>query len=337
VVRTLTGSHRPPGYIPTLDGWRGIAISLVLIGHYTAALKTKHRFLYGLGGIGVSIFFGISGFLICALLLRERDKHGVINLRNFYRKRTFRIFPVAYVFLLVTLILSFFVKLPMDRRDIWPALLFVRNYISPDGGTTHHFWSLAVEEHFYLVLPVLMLVARRRLLAALVVGSILVFVWRSWMGALPHALSRTDYRIDAIMDGSIVAVLAHEYNPLIERLGSLRVGAAAIAVLILSRFVDLSLGRSLVAIAVPFILLATIRASPSVLEWSPLRWLGRISYSVYIWQGLFTGNGIGLLFHQLPWIFNLSAMIGTAVVSYYALEQPLIHIGRRMRSVRVYE
>src|SRR5580698_68309 len=101
---STTGSA-DSGYIPTLDGWRGIAILLVLAAHYAMALHSKYPFLYSLGGIGVSVFFGISGFLICTLLLRGIDKQGSISLGDFYRKRTFRIFPVAYVFLLTILAL----------------------------------------------------------------------------------------------------------------------------------------------------------------------------------------------------------------------------------------
>jgi peptidoglycan/LPS O-acetylase OafA/YrhL len=323
-------------YIPTLDGWRAVAIALVLISHYAGATHSPIMVLYGLAGLGVSIFFGLSGYLICTLLLNEWADRGTISLRNFYRKRTFRIFPVAYTFLLVLSVARFFIKIPTNWHDIWPAMLFIRNYTYPNGGAAQHFWSLAIEEHFYLMLPAVMLIAKKQLLAVLISGSIVIFFWRIWIGYVPDHFYRTDLRIDAILGGCIVAVLVQRYPQIFLRIGSMKLLTASLALLILSHFTGFSLSRSLVSIAIPFILLSTILTTSVVVfsffEFALLRWVGRLSYSIYIWQGLFTGNGKFLL--GMPWYLNFVLLIGVSALSFYCLEQPLIRLGRRSRVAR---
>src|SRR5215218_6546752 len=131
--------------IPTLDGWRAIAISMVLWCHVSKSELAAY------GGLGVDIFFGLSGLLITTLLLEEARSTGSMQLGQFYIRRAFRILPAYLLFLVgYTLIRGW--------RSAWEAiscLLFFRNYASDavtDTGSLH-LWSLAVEEHFYLIWP----------------------------------------------------------------------------------------------------------------------------------------------------------------------------------------
>lgn len=146
------------GYLPSLDGWRAIAISAVLLDH-SAVLPWRfaRHHLQNKGADGVWLFFAISGLLICSRLLNEEKRNGKISLPNFYIRRSFRIFPASFTFLAILLGLEALKIIPLNHSAWLSALLFCRNYWSyfmqsGDSGTwfTSHFWSLAVEEHFYL-------------------------------------------------------------------------------------------------------------------------------------------------------------------------------------------
>jgi peptidoglycan/LPS O-acetylase OafA/YrhL len=195
-------------YLPTLDGWRAVAILAVLCCHAgwpTAALAPY-------GAMGVSVFFALSGFLITRRLMDERR----IDLKDFYRRRAFRILPPIVVYLAVVAVLGLGLRvIPMDRSQLLASLFFYRNYLTPpvsQGWYTGHFWSLAVEEHFYLVWPVLLsIVGFRRARWVAPALALAVAVWRvvdgrfAWVGRLNPllrgSLARTDYRLDALLFG----------------------------------------------------------------------------------------------------------------------------------------
>src|SRR5437016_2886848 len=105
------------GHLPTLDGWRGVAVCMVVVYH----ASSSH--LSHVGSLGVSIFFALSGLLICNRLLAEFDRHGRIDLRSFYVRRAFRILPPALVFLAVLAVLT-----PATPGELGACVLFWRNY-----------------------------------------------------------------------------------------------------------------------------------------------------------------------------------------------------------------
>src|SRR4051812_354276 len=158
------------GYIPTLDGWRAIAILGVMASHaghsYSEAYGRESFFdRIAAGTHGVNLFFAISGLLITSRLLEEWDNTGSVSLRRFYTRRAFRILPPALLYLACVALLGVFGFLPMVREEFLAATLFFRNYLpvilGPNGAGffTSHYWSLGVEEHFYLFWPALLLVA----------------------------------------------------------------------------------------------------------------------------------------------------------------------------------
>ncbi len=192
--------------MPTLDGWRAVAILAVLCCHAgwpTAAIAPY-------GAMGVSIFFALSGFLITRRLMDE----GRIDLASFYRRRAFRILPPIIAYLAVLWMLGF-------RGQLLASLLFVRNYITPTAPQawyTGHFWSLAIEEHFYLLWPASLYVAgfrRARWIAPAL--ALMVAGWRAadlhynWIGrldpALRGSLARTDYRLGTLLFGCAIALV----------------------------------------------------------------------------------------------------------------------------------
>jgi peptidoglycan/LPS O-acetylase OafA/YrhL len=331
------------GYIPTLDGWRAIAILPVLLAHYAPFVPFLPRRLIGIGGAGVSIFFGISGLLICTLLLRERDVTGQINLKSFYIRRCFRILPVAWLFLLVVAAFQHVAGFSVTTTELWASALFLRNYIGSNGGPTAHYWSLAIEEHFYLILPAFLAIyGRRRTRDLCIAVAVAVCAWR-WFNTIhpvgPQQLAffRTDLRLDALFDGALAAILLHDdrVRSILRKVGPWILLAVAVVGIFGSTLVpSRALSRSMVALAIPILLAAGILFPTAlfarILELRWLRWVGRLSYSVYIWQGLFTGNQTHLLWGERFWIINLFAMLGTCVASYYLLERPLIRWGHRL-------
>ncbi len=146
--------------IPSLDGIRAISILMVLCGHLSGAggmvrLSTAE----GYAEFGVRVFFIISGFLITSILLEEREDSGAINLKRFYIRRAYRIFPAAYVFMGVAFVLF---RHQLHSLDMWTAATYTSNY-HYRPWVLAHLWSLAVEEQFYLLWPaVLACVFRHR-------------------------------------------------------------------------------------------------------------------------------------------------------------------------------
>lgn len=180
-----TAARPKSGYLPTLDGWRAIAIGMVLFTHYThtSVWPRWAEELKGSGRLGVDLFFAISGLLICSRLIEEERVTGRISLRGFYICRSFRIFPAAYLYLIVLALLAAGRVIAMDWPAWFSAVFFVRNYFTClvrdtwMNFTTGHFWSLAIEEHFYLILPGLLVLFPRRRRAVLLGLTILALVW----------------------------------------------------------------------------------------------------------------------------------------------------------------
>ncbi len=210
-TRAADTGKTPTFYIPSLDGLRAVSIAIVFISHagYTAIP----------GGFGVTVFFFLSGYLITTLLHREFDTNGTVSLRNFYWRRVWRIFPPMYAALAFAVVVSL-TGLTIGMPTV-PAVaaqaLHLSNYASltqlnegmPFG--THVFWSLAVEEHFYLIFPVCALFLLRRYqpraqAVALLAVCALALVWRMVLVTFfevseSRIFFSTDTRIDAILFG----------------------------------------------------------------------------------------------------------------------------------------
>jgi peptidoglycan/LPS O-acetylase OafA/YrhL len=355
-----SASGRPVrNYIPTLDGWRAVAILLVLLCHGADAMQdTMGRWSRPLtafwkdhGLVGVRIFFAISGFLITSRLLDEMRQARPGILRRFYIRRAFRILPPALAYLLVLGVLGVAGLVDVRFRGWWASLLFMGNYIGGSSWYTGHFWSLAVEEHFYLLWPWLLVLCGMRGGARLATGiALAVVLWRAicfhfqW-GLGEKFYGRTDIQLDGLLWGAVAACC---YTHVAGRgwLSSLLpwpVGLILIIALGVSFAIRLQgwkANQALYAIqafAMPLMLLATVLRPGSVLSWilesPPLTWLGRISYSVYLWQELFFAWNDARaphLFWLQRWPLNLAAALGCALLSYHLLERPFIRLGSRL-------
>lgn len=358
----LSVAGRPGGgYLPTLDGWRAIAILMVLCAHGSLSffrLNGPHysgRFQgWGLHGIfGVDIFFAISGFLICTRLLREQGGTGRIDLRSFYIRRAFRILPPYLAYLAIISLAALSGAIIVTRSELIASLLFVRNYLPAIhtrdiGWYTGHFWSLAVEEHFYLIWPAVLLIARRR--RALMAGLLIILaidIWRTLCMQVPPLSSftqifeqRTDVRLDSLLWGCVLATLytSKNYRRFLDKCCHPACWTiSVIGLLVMSSRTD-ALSQALRPPLFAVLVVATV-VHPTwfvsrFLEDARLRWIGRISYSLYIWQQPFL---IGdLISRPLPlgrWQevpLALVAIFACAIASYYLIEKPLIRLGHRL-------
>jgi peptidoglycan/LPS O-acetylase OafA/YrhL len=258
-------------------------------------------------------------------------------------RRAFRILPPVFVFLAVYTAAG----LSKSTTEVVSSLLFFRNYVPSrlTGFGTGHLWSLAVEEHFYLIWPGLLALLgprrSRRTAAWLALGFGL---WRMIESQLATPLFpempahfRTDLRLDALLWGCLFAFLLDGKSEWEKFARQTRwpywLAAVSIAICCVRYYSPLtSVG---VAMLIPAILAGTL-VHPQwwisrALGWGPLAWLGRISYSLYLWQELFLTPGwepASQWWRHWPW--NLLAAFAAATLSYYLVEKPLIRIGRRL-------
>jgi len=339
------------GHLPALDGLRMVAVLLVVLYHF--------GFQSIPGGHGVLTFFVISGFLITWLLLKEADTYGAVSLRLFYIRRTLRIFPAFYTFwLLWTAAL-----LAFHKPIVWPqalsALTYVNNYYQailgdPDTGYSHS-WSLGIEEQFYVLWPMVFVALRRRGSRAVVIvaGAILaVWIHRAilklavgvWQGYFYEAF---DTRADHLMVGCLLALLLRDghLSGLFPRLCRLWVSVLTVGLLVTSIALGEIYGtgyRDLVGFALDPLLIAVIivqamalRASPawSWLNWRPVRYLGTLSYSIYLYQQVVVEPAKTLLASQgiaVQLVGVLVAVVLAAAASYHVVERPFLALKDRL-------
>jgi peptidoglycan/LPS O-acetylase OafA/YrhL len=321
--------------ISTLDGWRAIAVSLVIAGHAVPMLQQTEpgrlvTLLVNHAGFGVDVFFALSGFLICTLLLQEKESGG-ISLPAFYVRRAFRIIPPIVVYLCVVMLI-----LPVSAKEVLGSLFFVRNYV--DGTWyTGHFWSLAVEEHFYLVVPVvIMLLPWKGAMRAALIAAMCCILIRAIEAPmlLGKVEFRTEARFDGLMFGAVLALLLRVWADQIRERLTLKVALAvlAVAAVLLVVFPAMPVRRTVVSMALPVLIGYTVLRPRELLgrflDWPVLQWVGRLSYSLYVWQMLFFTPTQDLPVQTFP-----MALIGTAlcaVLSFYLVEQPATNYGRRL-------
>jgi len=183
------GAARRLGYMPALDGLRAIAITLVVLFHYPWATKVFHAPPFHGGFLGVDVFFVLSGFLITTLLLEERHARGRVSLAAFYQRRARRLLPAFFVLFLIALSAHFFWALQPTTTGLLGMLFYMANWVqiwrpASIGGLFGLTWSLAIEEQFYLLFPLLLFglirlgLRRTGLVLALMGGALAAWAWR---------------------------------------------------------------------------------------------------------------------------------------------------------------
>lgn len=353
-------------YVPALDGLRAVAVLAVIAYHLDWPL-------IGGGFLGVDLFFVLSGFLITAILLKTSRHHFAkarslrSDLAVFYLRRTRRLLPALTLLLLAVSAWAAFVALPEQITNLQSqglgAVFYVSNWVFIAEDTTYfeaftdpsplqHTWTLAIEEQFYLVWPVVVLIfLARRHRSWLIGGSLAVATTSAvlmWMtassGALNDAYLGTFTRVHELMIGALAALLIDRPRRGQHRQPSPRTTAGTItvsAVFIGASMVLLSPqglayyqgGSVLFSVVVAILIVALVRHRPdggAILGNPVLRWIGVISYGLYLWHWPMivwltpaTTSLEGLALDGL----RLMAMFAAAVVSFYAIEKPIRHGG----------
>jgi peptidoglycan/LPS O-acetylase OafA/YrhL len=313
---------------PQLDGLRAIAVALVILDHYW-----NDNFLLGM--LGVQLFFVLSGFLITQRLIALRGVPLAEALKSFYIRRTLRIFPLYYA----TLAVLIAVNLPGARHySLW-LLLYATNICvvihHAVGTNLGHFWTLAVEEQFYLIWPCVMLTVPGRYLRGVilsVIGGAFLFRVANTM-LLHHTLIATRFTplscMDALALGALLALGLEKDWKQLSRIGL--VAALAVIATILFNRQGAEAGWYIAELPAALACVTAVGAAVreiqgpvgAALRSGVLRYLGRISYGIYI---------LHLPMHYYvrnSWI-ALALTLTTAAISWHFLESPLVGLARRL-------
>jgi len=337
----------PSRAIPGLDGLRGLSIFLVVVTHArdtTGFPSHIPLYLTGLAGLGVQIFFVISGFLISRLLLVERSERGGIDVVAFYVRRSLRILPAFVTFVVIMLLLRRMGELRFSNSHFLAAITYTMNFVPDPSWTLGHIWSLSVEEQFYILWPAVLAYLSR---IAGIRGAASVFLLSPVvMGTLhilhsPYATYCSGRWFPFVADSIAVGCLLAFVPPGV--LGS-RYGRAALqskaAWLLVPALYCIYSFRNHPRLYYPFgewVVLLTIayfvaRASTypiPLLQFKPLMGLGTLSYSLYLWQQPF------LVPHGTRWFTwfpqNLLLAFAAAVLSHFVVERPALSYRKHFR------
>jgi len=327
-----------------LDGFRAFSIIAVVFGHI---YFNENNILasYFSGDWGVEFFFVISGFLITTLLLKEKKKTSTISLKKFYIRRFLRIFPVAYLFLLILFLLSFVFHTDITPNSFYSSLLYVRNlpiFKSHDWYTAH-FWSLSVEEQFYLLSPWLI---RKNIKIYVIVAISLVITIPILAFYVCHSndnsfmlffINKLVVNQTAILIGSLLSIFSYFNYIRIPKMSSF----ILLLLLLFSIFIKSNTLEFIPSVITPHIsallLSVLIIASLQKKLKSWFYWvfnnfiivkIGILSYSIYIWQQIFTNyqmwRNLGIYFQSTT--LNLLALIVVSMISYYLYEKYFLKI-----------
>lgn len=359
---------RPPGvtrfYRPELDGLRFLAFLAVFMGHVFhlggAALAPSRpitaldaewwfRGIAHAGTFGVDLFFALSGYLITTLLLREESLHGRIDIRAFWMRRVLRIWPLYYLFLAVAFIFN-----EMSRSTAVAFLTFTANLpitvlsIVQQPIYMGILWSIQLEEQFYLLWPLLLVLVPRRFRLPLAIGAIIISIaCRAWLFSAGGTLHVWGLRLDALGVGAMLAMVPLRHVPprLVKCLGALLPMAAILGAALTSQALhvdDLMLRIRTewipVVVWVPTMVAVCCGAalwavqSSRWLAWRPLVHLGRISYGLYLVHYTVI---VGLSSLWWPWRVALSfaGSVLIAEISYRVVERPFLMLKDRFTYV----
>jgi peptidoglycan/LPS O-acetylase OafA/YrhL len=333
------------GYRPWLDGVRGVAVLMVVVEH------ASHGLPVDLGFVGVGLFFALSGYLITGLLLDEREVHRAVSLSRFYLRRAARLLPALVLVVLTCDVLFVASGDTAPVRGSAFALTYFANYVQvlrpqamPGFGPT---WTLAVEEHFYIVWPLAMLFVLNRYgmriaLRLTLIACVVALGWRAVLAAESIRISLLETgsfeRADALLYGCAAAMAIRVgWRP---RKWMLAVGIGGVIAVthVTETYTTAVFGHAVLAIAAAGVVVA--------LDYAPITWIRRLlstgaivtigvlSYGIYLWHGplMRLANDVGL--HGQGWaaIAGLVA-IGAAALSHRYVEGPIRDWARRRSTV----
>lgn len=353
-------------YIPGLNGLRAVAVLLVLVAH----LGFSHMVP---GGFGVTLFFFISGMLITRLLLAEYDTTHTINIKQFYIRRFLRLYPALIVAIILGSFIFWLATHQINYHKLFAAFFYYINFYGIYVGFGQDWigfdplsilWSLAIEEQYYVIFPLLVLPLiqrKRNLFICLLLLTCIVVIWRSYLhfdGASSDLIyMRSDTRIDSILYGSLLTlILSSPYAATwVKYLSNPLLFVCGIIVILISFIIRDDNFRDTIRYTVQgialFPILTTICFSKrltwltQLLEWRPFREIGAWSYSLYLF------HPIAILIAEMMWgpgslgksTLPLNQYLGFvitaaplafifAITSYYCVEKPVMRLRHRFGS-----
>lgn len=347
--------QKSSGVIPSLDGIRALAVGLVFIAHSGLEYIVP-------GGLGVTIFFVLSGYLITTLMRAEHARFGSINYRGFYLRRLLRLMPPLLFVVGIVWILSALsiVDGGFTLGGLLAALFYFGNYYvisndfsgMPDGLGV--IWSLSIEEHYYLVYPplaALILRVGRTGLSTVILSTLCLFVlaWRFWLVrngvSEAYITMATDTRIDAILIGCLMALSVNPWLDNVPAQNTFRDGViaiAAIAVLVATLLYRdetfrLTVRYSLQSLSIAVLIyLAIARAYSSPFRWlnaRPVSYIGTVSYTIYLSHHIII-QAVIKHFPQSGWIaqtlIGIAVTLGVAEMVRRWIEKPIAKLRSRL-------
>ncbi|MFT3932736.1 MAG: acyltransferase [Chitinophagaceae bacterium] len=331
-------------HLPSLDGLRGISILIVVIAHFNSHFHIGVLdLIFSNGAVGVYIFFVMSGFLITTLLLKEKIKSGTISLRNFYIRRALRILPVAYLYILVIIILNTIFDLHIPASAYLIAGLFLVNFFHFFSVPYYvfHYWSLSAEEQFYLLIPPLIKlnikVYRYLIFVILSISFFSRFIFEKNPNAFwSRFIFDASRNMDGLIIGSLFSILV--FMDLIPW-GFIRKHKILLNILLFGLIILFNRESSSIIARIFFnhtaysfliglLIVSNIYQSDDIiykiLNNKILAQTGVISYSIYIWQQLFTSE---LFEKYFPLNILLLAVVSAS--SYYIYEKKFLSLKKR--------
>jgi len=338
-------------YLPSIDGLRGVAIIFVLLSHFFFEEKETNLFLQIFSGsFGVHIFFVISGFLITTLLLKEKTKFGKVSLYHFYVRRFLRIFPVAYLYLFILFLIDFASGLNVPLNGFISSLLYIRNtsILPSSDWLTGHYWSLSVEEQFYLVFPFIFSRNIKLFFYSLVFFLLIIpmITYANFHEMLQTRTLQLIYELTSKLTGILVGAISATlffYKKIKINIGFSYRGIVSLILITSAAFLESNLTSFIPSALLPLlssVLISVLLLSNldhqntfffKFLNNKLIIQIGVLSYSLYIWQQIFTQN--------VPWkhlfvgadnkLFNLFFLLLTSYLSYHFFEKKFLQFKKR--------
>jgi peptidoglycan/LPS O-acetylase OafA/YrhL len=346
------------GRVPSLDGIRAVSVLIMLIGH----MVLPARFV-GISALGLDCFFLVSGFLITRLFFAEAKETGSVSLGDFYKRRLLRLYPVIVVYMVLVIDIQLLRHNHVNANDVGSVFFYYLNYLEAFNEPLNIdttipigvLWSLSIEEQFYLFMPLIFIFCRAKpktvlwaglaiCVTSLLIRYLYVTLWPGIENSL-FIYRHSETRFDAIAYGVVLAALCE--MPIGRRLIGIvtsRTGFLISLIVLLASYAirdpyfQNTIRFTIQSLALMVIVSGVVFAEPfrfinTALNHSVSRWIGNLSYSLYVWHGgcmfLF---GWWIASKPVPEMISLHVALTFALAncSYYLIERPAMNWGKKI-------
>lgn len=343
-------------YYPSLNGLRGISIIMVVLMHLSLSGNYFYLTIFN-GGLGVGIFFVLSGFLITTLCLKEQKQTGTLLLKDFYVRRLLRIFPVAYLYILVVFLLNYFYHSPAAWFQYAGAICYILNFSyfrkNQNAPELNHMWSLAVEEQFYIIFPFILKKSYKAFFWSIIFIVVILpliccvqEMYKPLSNGVLYYFTHYFIKFQSIAVGCLLSMLAFDKKLNFKWLLQYKLTGNLIAIFLIlylgfdqfysvkSMFINL-----IISVLVAYIIITNIIPSTDFiykfLNNRFLSLLGVLSYSVYIWQQMFVFGSSKWPHWLVTYPSNLIFIIIVPCLSYFFYEKYFLKLKTRFSKLKI--